>query len=232
MLKQRNAFTLIELLVVIGIIAILLALLMPTISGMKEQAMRVVCVSNQRQLGLGLLMYAKENDNKTPISFPGISPDPWTNQTWRESIFPYVGDKRVYLCPLLSIKKLQGHSYANYGINAYIGERGALKRTPTQYIYISTVQQPAQTISIGENGQGDWVSEPANGLFNLADGGSIFCEHAGGAVMAFLDGHSSWLSTNDLSPTLGIFIRWRKTCRNRQAHGSRVRYKGDFFLRR
>ena len=56
MQKKRHAFTLIELLVVIGIIAVLMGLLVPTVGRMKERAVRVVCISNQRQLGLGLIL--------------------------------------------------------------------------------------------------------------------------------------------------------------------------------
>jgi prepilin-type N-terminal cleavage/methylation domain-containing protein/prepilin-type processing-associated H-X9-DG protein len=190
MQKKRHAFTLIELLVVIGIIALLMGLLLPTVSRMKERAVRVICISNQRQLGLGLIFYAREHDNYTPKAFPGISPDPWTNQTWRESLMPYVGDKKVYLCPLIPIKSLLGHAYSNYGINAYIGETGL------GYINLSAARYPAKTISIGENGEGDWVCEPPNGPFNLGTG-EYFCRHDGGSVLAFLDGHSAWLSTNE-----------------------------------
>jgi len=193
MTKQRKGFTLIELLVVIGIIAVLLALLVPVLSPIRERTSRVICLSNQRQLGMALLLYAREHDNQTPPAYPV---DSWTNQTWRESLMPYVGEKKIYLCPLIPKKSLRGGSYASYGINAYIGERSAVGLSPAQYIYLSQARFPARTISIGENAEGDWVCEPANGKFNLNAGG-FFCGHKLGAVMAFLDGHSTWLSTNE-----------------------------------
>ena len=193
MMKQRQAFTLIELLVVIGIIAILLALLTPLLGPIRERTSRVICISNQRQLGLALVMYAREHDNQTPPAYPI---NDWTNQTWRETIMPYVNEKKIYLCPLIPKKSLRSGLYASYGINAYIGERSAVGLSPAQYINLSQARLPANTISIGENAEGDWVCEPVNGKFNLNSGG-FFCGHKLGSVMAFLDGHSAWLSTNE-----------------------------------
>src|SRR5256885_15316242 len=61
-----RAFTLVELLVVIGIIALLLAILLPVVSRARESANRVACLSNLRQLATAALGYAGENHQRLP----------------------------------------------------------------------------------------------------------------------------------------------------------------------
>ena len=63
---RRKGFTLVELLVVIGIIALLIAILLPVLGRAKEQANRVLCLSNHRQLLLGLMYYSNDNKGKLP----------------------------------------------------------------------------------------------------------------------------------------------------------------------
>src|SRR6187549_3730302 len=65
-LKSRRAFTLIELLVVIAIIAILAAMLLPAVAKAKFKAQRIACVSNLRQNGIGIILWAQEQEGKYP----------------------------------------------------------------------------------------------------------------------------------------------------------------------
>lgn len=60
------AFTLIDLLVSMAIIAVLISLLLPSLSGIREATRRVVCSSNQRQVGLGISMYAEDSKDELP----------------------------------------------------------------------------------------------------------------------------------------------------------------------
>jgi len=64
---RRHGFTLIELLVVIAIIALLMGILMPALSRVKEAARRAVCTSQVRQIGTGMTAYTSDNDNRMPI---------------------------------------------------------------------------------------------------------------------------------------------------------------------
>ncbi len=73
---RRKGFTLIELLVVVAIIALLIAILLPSLARARELARRSMCASNLRQVGLALNTYAKDNEERFPaLGSPGSSDD-------------------------------------------------------------------------------------------------------------------------------------------------------------
>jgi prepilin-type N-terminal cleavage/methylation domain-containing protein/prepilin-type processing-associated H-X9-DG protein len=94
-LNRRGAFTLIELLVVIAIIAILAALLLPSLARAKAKAKSTSCVSNLRQIGLAMNMYAEENNG----FLPGTAHFSISN-SWVFGLASYLGNvDKVRVCP-------------------------------------------------------------------------------------------------------------------------------------
>lgn len=99
--KSRNAFTLIELLVVIAIIAILAAILFPVFGRARENARRASCQSNLKQIGLGILQYTQDYDERTPPAVIDLSASVsgLTEAPWQVRIQPYVKSVQLFKCP-------------------------------------------------------------------------------------------------------------------------------------
>jgi prepilin-type N-terminal cleavage/methylation domain-containing protein/prepilin-type processing-associated H-X9-DG protein len=68
--RNQSGFTLVELLVVIGIIALLISILLPSLSKARESANQVVCMSNMRQFGIGMQIYSEQNNGMLPQKGP------------------------------------------------------------------------------------------------------------------------------------------------------------------
>src|SRR5438046_473261 len=112
--SYRRAFTLVELLVVIGIIAVLISILIPTLAGVRRQANVVQCGSNMRQLAAAMIMYVQDNKGRFPASefstITGIYPYgfSWPNQLVRG---------RYINAPGLSVYKFPGDTVKKFNRN-------------------------------------------------------------------------------------------------------------------
>jgi prepilin-type N-terminal cleavage/methylation domain-containing protein/prepilin-type processing-associated H-X9-DG protein len=96
---SRKAFTLIELLVVIAIIAILASILFPVFARARENARRSSCQSNLKQIGLGMMQYAQDYDEKMPFSYVSAPASPQGFNTWMGMSYAYTKSTQIYFCP-------------------------------------------------------------------------------------------------------------------------------------
>lgn len=112
--QSRAGFTLIELLVVIAIIAILAAILFPVFAQAREKARAIACVSNEKQLGLGILQYEQDYDEQYPAGLNGYG----GGAGWAGQIYPYVKSVKVYQCPDDSSVNAGTGAASSYAINS------------------------------------------------------------------------------------------------------------------
>src|SRR6266536_4001139 len=95
MVRRRHGFTLIELLVVIAIIAIIAAILFPVFAQAREKARAATCLSNCKQIGIGLRMYLDDYDGAWPASFYSQAQ---ARYGWCVALYPYTKHTAVFAC--------------------------------------------------------------------------------------------------------------------------------------
>lgn len=203
--KSPFAFTLIELLVVIAVIALLLALLGPSLRKARSLARRAACSHNLKQVQLGLDMYTSDHDTVYPCAQDPVSTNPpywlWMGRGWRRWVEKYlstnvdVNTPSVLLCPAdrSDPAKYESTSYA-YSMAFYHSPEqiDAMRATTDTYSNpqpsiaqrVGNVAGPSGKILLGEwnsnhapyeNDKGWWQWQGAR-LFLLADGQVVFLE--------------------------------------------------------
>jgi prepilin-type N-terminal cleavage/methylation domain-containing protein/prepilin-type processing-associated H-X9-DG protein len=115
--KVKNArfgFTLIELLVVIAIIAILAAILFPVFAKARESARRTACLSNLKQIGLGVIQYTQDYDDTLLAGRNGYG----GGSGWAGELYPYVKSTAVFRCPDDSTSIATTDAPSSYALNS------------------------------------------------------------------------------------------------------------------
>jgi prepilin-type N-terminal cleavage/methylation domain-containing protein/prepilin-type processing-associated H-X9-DG protein len=188
---KTKGFTLIELLVVIAIIAILAAILFPVFARARAKAQQSNCLSNVKQLALGVLMYASDYDSRLPGPYDAGPP----TVGWHELIVPYVKNSQIYMCPSDPVATGSARYIsvqASYGLNLNIqgmrktgiAQFGEGRMSTEYYAY------PAERMMISD------IAAPGSPSFYWIGGseGRVADWHNGGSNMAYVDGHSKWMS--------------------------------------
>lgn len=161
-MKRRAGFTLIELLVVIAIISILASMIFPSFARAREGARRTSCASNLRQIGLGIMQYAQDNDDTMPMfSYEGFAGyDGGDGARWADMIYLYIKNAQVFNCPSGTKKTMTyaGGQFFDIGSYSY----GLVTVTPAnnQPVGVSgrklaAIEDTATTLMIIEDGRQD-----------------------------------------------------------------------------
>lgn len=209
--KARKAFTLIELLVVIAVIAILAALLFPVFAQAREKARQAACASNLRQLGLAFQQYAQDNDELMPGATDGGNGGAGVRGGWmffyswgagvntddfdpaQGSVFPYIKNTAIFICPSDSEGRRMGDSYA---VNSCTTLQDDLQ--PHWGKSLAAFDAPASFALLGEEGDS---TDDGNWWYGS---NRLSVRHTNGSNLAFVDGHIQWVR-----PEIVTARRWQ-----------------------
>jgi prepilin-type N-terminal cleavage/methylation domain-containing protein/prepilin-type processing-associated H-X9-DG protein len=193
---RRSGFTLIELLVVIAIIAILAAILFPVFAQARERARTTSCLSNCKQIGIGLRMYLDDYDSAYPFS--------WFSQPqygFDVALYPYVKNTKIFACP--SNPQLP-ELWAGYTgplkgmIRSYAMNSAVSTDNQKPSIRETSIEAPADTIMMLETT--DWNykhTRPPDHETYITKRDDVcvhvpFTIHQGGSNYVFADTHARW----------------------------------------
>ncbi len=198
---RRTGFTLIELLVVIAIIAILAAILFPVFAKAREKARQASCVSNLKQFGTALMMYAQDYDEKFTRAYfyhPPGGPDGLT--FWPINIQPYVKNQQLQICPSHDWTYTYSNPdfTASYALVNISENRAGQTCESVSGGRMALFHDVAGTIAFCDSTSseifGPWSGDPDPLVFTEVGTRSRAWEgHNDGACYTFVDGHVKWI---------------------------------------
>ena len=212
---NRSAFTLIELLVVVAIIALLISILLPSLSQAREQARTVKCAANQRQFALGNTMYADSSDGYyVPIKTAHPDWSTWISNSKFRSIMGWrpSGDIPHELqCPdRLEIYAKEQRWGVGYAYNRHGVWNADLSYSDAWPIHRPSIRTPAEKYQLTDCNYWRFIGSGlhpsrwnAFGELMPAEGGeypTVAYRHNEGTNFQFFDGHVAWLSKEDAYP--------------------------------
>jgi len=214
--RRRLAFTLIELLVVIAIIAILAAILFPVFAKAREKARQISCNSNMRQIGLGIMQYTEDYDEKFPVGLGEGIAGGNSYIGWAGQIAPYIKNTGVFHCPDDPTPVSRTSVPVSYGMNYNIfeidnsGNASTLSglRAPASTVMCyevtgvqanisTTPETPGPTGQLSPTGNGYPVSGTA--LFDTTGGGG-FANAGGKYATGAMGGRASYSGYVTITP--------------------------------
>ncbi|MCE5237864.1 DUF1559 domain-containing protein [bacterium] len=196
---MRRGFTLIELLVVIAIIAILAAILFPVFAKAREKARQSACQSNLKQLGLAILQYTQDYDEKMPLLAPY---NPAGTQVYlQDNIAPYMKNTQLWQCPSAA-----GQYWATYGVPAvYVSQQVVTYGIQDNLVYVHSLDhfgrvnpplsvgaivRPAEIYMMTDSAYyTNWIRNTAAATLDPAGVNRMRFPHNGGMNVLYVDGH-------------------------------------------
>lgn len=217
--RSPKGFTLIELLVVIAIIAILAAILFPVFAQAREKARAAACLSNEKQIGIGVKMYMDDNDGIYPRQL-GLGAA--NGNYWINAVNPYIKNMQVYNCPdrtdMVAMRFVKSPNGFNgpqcaYGLNYWLDSAYYKDATESGITYPSTTILFAETGGGGDGvveTKGYYLAYPAYYMYNYpsnqpygrglgaSQAASMAARHNGGQNVLWADMHAKWMHTSDI----------------------------------
>jgi prepilin-type N-terminal cleavage/methylation domain-containing protein/prepilin-type processing-associated H-X9-DG protein len=200
-----RGFTLVELLVVIAIISLLMGILLPSLNRARQQAKKIVCLSNMRQMGIATQTYLMDSENRLPPS--GCQQDD-PEKYWLCVLTKYIKQGLLFRCPSDRSKNFvdwnmpldeqpENLRYSSFAVNALLDPGHPRYPPGSGYNNVMRIRRPKYCI---------WISEaPTNNTFTRAEhihpeqwGGSVsyakksiaWNRHLGTSNYLFADGHA------------------------------------------